>query len=71
MSESIAKEMYKRYKVSIIPKGVWFDGEIKNTSFGYKLVVFGVTLNSSKSYKRYTGAERAAKKLIKELDKQA
>ena len=68
MSESIASSMYKKYKVSINVMGGWHDGDIERSSFGYSVTVFGVTLKSSKSYKRYGGAQLAAKKLIKKLD---
>ena len=53
MSESIASSMYKKYKVSINVMGGWHDGDIERSSFGYSVTVFGVTLKSSKSYKRY------------------
>ena len=68
MSESIASHMYRKYKVSINAAGVWHDGGIKMNFYGYSVVVFGVTLKSSKSYKRYGGAQLAAKKLIKKLE---
>ena len=68
MNLSIAKEMHKRYKVSIHEKGFWHDGDTKRALFGYSIVLHGVTLISTKSYKRYLGAELAAKKLIKNIE---
>ena len=68
MSESIASHMYRKYKVYINAVGFWHDGDIKMNLYGYSVAVFGVTLKSSKSYKRYGGAQISAKKLIKKLE---
>jgi hypothetical protein len=68
MSESITSELYKKYEVTIFERGGWYKGGALNKSYSYSVVVFGVTLNSCKSYKRYGGAQLAAKKLIKKLE---
>ncbi len=71
MSELICNILRdKEYDLKIHARGVWHDKGRKMTLYGYTIKLHNVTLSSYKTYKRYGGAQIAARKLMSKLDKQ-
>ncbi len=69
MSELIDNVLIDRkYDISINTRGKWLEGDVWKERYGYSLKLLGVTLNSSKSYKRYEGAKKAARNFVYKLD---
>tara|TARA_R110002020_G_scaffold475890_1_gene713784 strand:+ start:41865 stop:42089 length:225 start_codon:yes stop_codon:yes gene_type:complete len=58
----------RKYKLEINARGGRYEGDIRHNTYGYALTVSGVKLTSHKAYKRYSGAQIAARKLINKLE---
>ena len=58
----------RKYDLTINVRGAWNDGGNKMDKFGYTIKIHNVTLASYKTYKRYDGAQIAARKLIHKLE---
>lgn len=56
------------YSLEIYVRGSWHDGERYVDKFGYTIKVHNVPLVSRKTYRRYYGAQAAARKLISKLE---
>jgi len=69
MSELIDNILIDRkYELSINVSGGWMDGVNWMPKYSYSIRLLDVTLKSSKTYKRYDGAKKAARNLTHKLE---